>query len=84
MSIIEVDRLAKTFRIPSVRRDTFREHVFDLFRPYSHASGKGLMVNIFVLTLRQSSDRHDCQLSQPRVQFGAIAQSVAEIQQTAQ
>lgn len=33
MSIIEVDRLAKTFRIPSVRRDTFREHVFDLFRP---------------------------------------------------
>lgn len=31
--ILEVDRVSKSFRIPSVRRDTIREHAFDLFRP---------------------------------------------------
>jgi ABC-type polysaccharide/polyol phosphate transport system ATPase subunit len=32
MALIEVDSLTKTFRIPHVRRQTVREHVFDLFR----------------------------------------------------
>jgi ABC-type polysaccharide/polyol phosphate transport system ATPase subunit len=32
MAIIEVRDLAKSFWIPSVRRDTVREHVLDLFR----------------------------------------------------
>src|SRR5262245_63465462 len=30
--IVEVRGVSKTFRIPSVRRDTVREHVLDLFR----------------------------------------------------
>jgi ABC-type polysaccharide/polyol phosphate transport system ATPase subunit len=30
---IELSGVWKSFRIPSVRRDTVREHVFDLFRP---------------------------------------------------
>jgi len=33
MSIIEVEAVSKTFYVPSVRRDTIREHVLDLFRP---------------------------------------------------
>ena len=33
MAILEARGLRKQFRIPSVRRDTFREHVFDFFRP---------------------------------------------------
>ena len=33
MAVIEVRGVAKRFRIPSVRRDTFREHALDLFRP---------------------------------------------------
>lgn len=32
MGIIEVHSVSKSFRIPSVRRDTVREHVMDLFR----------------------------------------------------
>src|SRR5262245_43281561 len=32
-SIIDVDRVSKAFNVPSVRRDTIREHVLDLFRP---------------------------------------------------
>jgi ABC-type polysaccharide/polyol phosphate transport system ATPase subunit len=31
--ILEVEGVAKTFRIPSVRRDTVREHVFGALRP---------------------------------------------------
>jgi ABC-2 type transport system ATP-binding protein len=30
---IRVDRVAKSFRVPSVRRDTVREHVFGFLRP---------------------------------------------------
>jgi ABC-type polysaccharide/polyol phosphate transport system ATPase subunit len=33
MALIEVRRVTKEFLIPSVRRDSVREHVFDLFRP---------------------------------------------------
>src|SRR5687768_2404434 len=33
MSLVEVQRVSKAFTIPSVRRDTVREHVFGLFRP---------------------------------------------------
>jgi ABC-type polysaccharide/polyol phosphate transport system ATPase subunit len=33
MAIIEARDLIKRFRIPSVRRDTVREHALDLFRP---------------------------------------------------
>ena len=33
MSVIEVDGVSKAFRIPSVRRDTVREHVLGLFDP---------------------------------------------------
>lgn len=33
MPIIEVSGVSKHFRIPSVRRDTLREHVLDMFRP---------------------------------------------------
>jgi ABC-type polysaccharide/polyol phosphate transport system ATPase subunit len=33
MKIIEVDSVSKSFSIPSVRRDTVREHALDLFRP---------------------------------------------------
>ena len=33
MALIAVDRVSKRFQIPSVRRETVREHVFDLFRP---------------------------------------------------
>ena len=33
MTLIEVRDVSKRFRIPSVRRDTVREHVLDLFRP---------------------------------------------------
>lgn len=33
MGIIDVRGISKTFRIPSVRRETVREHVLDLFRP---------------------------------------------------
>jgi len=32
MAIIEAHAISKHFRIPSVRRDTFREHVLDAFR----------------------------------------------------
>jgi ABC-2 type transport system ATP-binding protein len=32
--VIELDRVGKTFRIPSVRRDTIREHVLDFLRPH--------------------------------------------------
>jgi ABC-type polysaccharide/polyol phosphate transport system ATPase subunit len=32
MDIIEVDRISKTFRIPTSRRDTIREHVLERFR----------------------------------------------------
>jgi len=31
--ILEVDAVSKTFRIPTVHRDTVRAHVLDLFRP---------------------------------------------------
>jgi len=31
-AIIDVDRISKTFSVPSVRRETVREHVMDLFR----------------------------------------------------
>jgi ABC-type polysaccharide/polyol phosphate transport system ATPase subunit len=31
--VLEVERVSKSFRIPSVRRDTLREHAFALFRP---------------------------------------------------
>ena len=33
MAVIEARDLSKRFRIPSVRRDTVREHALDLFRP---------------------------------------------------
>jgi ABC-type polysaccharide/polyol phosphate transport system ATPase subunit len=33
MGVVEVRDVAKQFRIPSVRRDTFREHALDFFRP---------------------------------------------------
>jgi ABC-2 type transport system ATP-binding protein len=33
MSLVEVQRVSKAFTIPSVRRDTVREHVFGLLRP---------------------------------------------------
>jgi ABC-type polysaccharide/polyol phosphate transport system ATPase subunit len=36
MTVIEVRDLVKRFRIPSVRRDTVREHALDLFRPRPH------------------------------------------------
>src|SRR5690348_13707562 len=32
MPIIEVEDLSKTFYVPRVRRETVREHVFNLFR----------------------------------------------------
>ena len=32
-ALIRVDGVSKAFRIPSVRRDTVREHVFGLFEP---------------------------------------------------
>jgi ABC-type polysaccharide/polyol phosphate transport system ATPase subunit len=33
MALIEVDRVSKAFRIPSVRRDTVREHLLGIFKP---------------------------------------------------
>jgi ABC-type polysaccharide/polyol phosphate transport system ATPase subunit len=33
MTLIEVDAVSKSFRIPSVRRDTVREHVLGMFEP---------------------------------------------------
>jgi ABC-type polysaccharide/polyol phosphate transport system ATPase subunit len=33
MNIIEVQHVGKSFAIPSVRRESVRDHVFDLFRP---------------------------------------------------
>ena len=33
MAILEAHAIRKSFRIPSVRRDTFREHALDFFRP---------------------------------------------------
>lgn len=33
MSVIELDRVSKSFMIPSVRRDTLREHVLGLLQP---------------------------------------------------
>src|SRR6185436_900477 len=33
MAIISVESVSKAFQIPSVRRDTIREHLFDLHRP---------------------------------------------------
>ena len=33
MSLVEVQHVSKAFTIPSVRRDTVREHVFAMFRP---------------------------------------------------
>jgi len=32
-SIIDVEKVSKAFHVPSVRRDTLRDHVLDLFRP---------------------------------------------------
>jgi ABC-2 type transport system ATP-binding protein len=32
-SIISVENVSKAFQVPSVRRESVREHVFDLFRP---------------------------------------------------
>ncbi|MGH9386301.1 MAG: ABC transporter ATP-binding protein [Vicinamibacterales bacterium] len=34
--ILELKDVAKSFSIPSTRRDTVREHVLDLFRPHPH------------------------------------------------
>ena len=34
--VVEVSGVSKSFRIPSVRRDTVREHVLDFFRPRGH------------------------------------------------
>jgi ABC-type polysaccharide/polyol phosphate transport system ATPase subunit len=36
MGIIDVEAVSKTFKIPRVRRDTVREHVFDMFRPHPY------------------------------------------------
>jgi ABC-type polysaccharide/polyol phosphate transport system ATPase subunit len=36
MAIVEVDCVSKRFRIPTIRRDTIREHVLDFFRPRPH------------------------------------------------
>jgi ABC-type polysaccharide/polyol phosphate transport system ATPase subunit len=36
MAVIEAHDLMKCFRIPTVRRDTVREHALDLFRPRPH------------------------------------------------
>jgi ABC-type polysaccharide/polyol phosphate transport system ATPase subunit len=33
MALIEVDAISKSFRIPSVKRETLREHALDFFRP---------------------------------------------------
>ena len=33
VAVVEVSEVSKTFTIPSVRRDTVREHALDLFRP---------------------------------------------------
>ncbi|OFV94007.1 MAG: hypothetical protein A3G76_04835 [Acidobacteria bacterium RIFCSPLOWO2_12_FULL_65_11] len=38
MSLIEVDDVSKAFRIPSVRRDTIREHLLGMLRPRSFES----------------------------------------------
>lgn len=35
-AVIEVSGVSKSFSIPSVRRETVREHVLDFFRPYPH------------------------------------------------
>jgi ABC-type polysaccharide/polyol phosphate transport system ATPase subunit len=35
-SVIEVERVCKSFTIPSVRRETVREHALDFFRPRAH------------------------------------------------
>ena len=35
MKVIEIDGVTKTFSIPSVRRDSIRQHALDLFRPRS-------------------------------------------------
>lgn len=35
-AILQVHNVTKTFLIPARRRDTVREHVFDLFRPHPH------------------------------------------------
>ena len=35
-AILELRNVTKTFSIPVTRRDTVREHVFDLFRPHPH------------------------------------------------
>ena len=32
-AILELERVSKSFNVPTVRRETLREHVFDLFRP---------------------------------------------------
>ena len=35
-AVVEVSGVSKSFTIPSVRRDTVREHALDLFRPRAH------------------------------------------------
>ncbi len=35
-AVIEVSGVSKSFSIPTVRRETVREHVLDFFRPYPH------------------------------------------------
>jgi ABC-type polysaccharide/polyol phosphate transport system ATPase subunit len=35
-AVIEVSGVSKSFSIPSVKRETVREHVLDFFRPYPH------------------------------------------------
>jgi ABC-2 type transport system ATP-binding protein len=40
--VIEATAVTKRFRIPSVRRDTIREHVLDLLRPHPHEELKVL------------------------------------------
>ena len=39
MTIVSLRGVGKSFRIPSVRRDTVREHVFGLLHPRRFATG---------------------------------------------
>lgn len=36
MNVIEVEKIAKAFRVPNVRRQTVREHLLGLFHPATH------------------------------------------------
>ena len=54
MALITVDAVSKAFRIPSVRRDTIREHLFGILQPRRFNTLQALEIDPHNAVARQS------------------------------